>query len=126
MSDERKVDVLKPCPFCGSAAEWTDYGKGGSWHPLIVCANPFCQARIVGSGATRDLMRQNAKSLWNARATGSESSRKRLMQASGFGALLSSVLGSGALRENLDLLDRVTRAVADNEEYVESFLGSAK
>jgi hypothetical protein len=48
--------------------------------------------------------------------------RQRSMQASGFGALLSSILGAGVLREHPDLRERVKRAVADNEAHMAKVL----
>ena len=47
---------------------------------------------------------------------------QRAMQASGFGALLSSILGAGVLREHPDLRERVKRAVADNEAHMAKVL----
>ncbi|EAB7491320.1 restriction alleviation protein, Lar family [Salmonella enterica subsp. enterica serovar Muenchen] len=58
------IDEIKPCPFCGSKAEWMSHQfKGidfGGYQ--IACTNPSCQATCRYSG-----QKQKSLAAWNNR-----------------------------------------------------------
>ena len=57
---------LKPCPFCGSKAEWceTNLPDAYSDHMQIACTNVACECAI----AQWDGIEEMARIKWNRRA----------------------------------------------------------
>jgi hypothetical protein len=96
------VDVLEAL-----AASWNEKNIGKAEY----------DRRSVVYAAVAELIAENARL------------RRRSMLASGFGALLSEILGCGALRKHDDLRERVTRAANDHEADLRAVLariGGAK
>ena len=66
-----KIEILKPCPFCGGEAEITTVGNdfGKKRKAIIKCKTCFVQKTV---GAIRNNLEwciEKAKEFWNKRAT---------------------------------------------------------
>ena len=64
------MSTLKPCPFCGSAAEHpvdVEVSRSGSVRAAVFCSGEDCTAEAFGHGRDESAAREAATRVWNRR-----------------------------------------------------------
>jgi hypothetical protein len=132
-----KVDELRPCPFCGSAARWAMTTEDDDWE--IQCSNEGCLLVLYGQDKTA----RDTAAAWNTRAPDPDllAYRELLKNIKAAISELPSVTGSSPVVEDSGVIFAIrdlqasyrdaalsrnfgpsfTKAVADLQEQLKAY-----